>query len=169
MKYMMVRKQDKGTENLYNIYKHYNDEVIMKLEYIPTGIADADFSFVIDVELREVSFEDASICVFDSEDKPHFFELFYILESNDRKIYEHFLFETFETNMKETLSNEIKDEKMVEKAIDQCKIFYGMINPTFFLQLLNDKECIQILLKNGFVGINLEVFIIEVSIIQESD
>lgn len=169
MKYMMVKKQDKGTENLYDLYKHYNDEVIMKLEYIPTGIVDADFSFVIDVELRNVSFEDASICVFSVEDKPFFFDLLYILENNDRKIYEHFLFETFETNMKETLANEIQDALMVEKAIDQCKIFYGMINPTFFLHLLNDSECIQLLINNGAVGINLEVFVIEVTIIQELD
>ena len=164
MKYMMARKNDKEIKNLYDLYKHYNDKVIMSLEYIPTGIEDADFSFVIDTELREVSFDDASLCVCDNEDKPVFFDLLYIMENDDRKIYEHFLFDTYHSNMKEALYKDMENKEMVEKAIDQCKIFYGMINPTFFLTMLNEDECIQILLENGFVGINLEVFDIQVTI-----
>lgn len=166
MKYMMVTKKDeKEIKNLYNLYKHYNDKVIMQLEYIPIGIDDAEFSFVIDTELREVSFHDSSICVCNDEDKPVFFDLLYIMENDDRKIYEHFLFENYNNNMKEALFNDMQDELMVEKAIDQCKIFYGMINPTFFLTMLNEDECIQILLEQGFVGINLEVFNIQVTIL----
>ena len=60
MKYMMATKKDeKEIKNLYDLYKHYNDKVIIELEYIPIGIADAEFSFVIDAELREVSFHDS--------------------------------------------------------------------------------------------------------------
>lgn len=163
MKYMMVNTKDKETKNLYDLYKHYNDKVIMKLEYIPTGINDA-YRFFINAELREVSFEDASICVSDDEDRPVFFDLLYILD-NDRKIYEHFLFETFDYTMKESSCKGMKDELMLKKAIVQRKTFYGMINPTFFLTLLNDDECIQILLDQGFVGLNLIGFKIEVTII----
>ena len=170
MKYMMATKKDeKEIKNLYDLYKHYNDKVIIELEYIPIGIADAEFSFVIDAELREVSFHDSSICVCDNEDNPVFFDLLYIMENDDRKIYEHFLFENYNNNMKEALLEDMQDESMVEKAIDQCKIFYGMINPTFFLTMLNDNECIEILLEQSFVGINLEVFAIQVRIKQDLD
>ena len=94
MKYMMVRKQDKGTENLYNLYKQYGEEVTFNIEYVATGI-DANFTFVIAAELRKVSFHDASICVFDIEEDPCFFDLYYIMDDGDKNIYEHFLFETF--------------------------------------------------------------------------
>lgn len=164
----MVRKKDKGIENLYDVYKHYNGEVTFDIEYIPAGM-DADFSFRIESELRNVSFEDASICVFDVEDKPQFFDLYFILDSGERMIYEHFMFETFESNLNKRLAEIITEKDILEKATKQCKLFYGILNPIFLLNILNDKECVQILLDTGAVYVDLDFFGLEINIINASD
>lgn len=165
MKYMMARKKEKGTKNLYDLFKHYNDEITFDIQYVPTGIDTSDFSFGIESELREVSFEDGSMCVLDDESTPHFFDLYFILENDDKHIYEHFLFETFDSNMEHNLANEIQDKELLDKAINHCKIFYGMLNSTYFLNLLNDQECIELLLNDGAVNINFELFVLEVRIV----
>lgn len=163
MKYMMARKRKEDNKNLYDLYKHYNDEIMFDIEYVPSGI-DADFSFKIESELRKVSFEDASICVFDVENEPCFFDLYFILDNGDKHIYEHFLFETFENNIQNALAETIKEQEILEKAIKHCKIFYGMLNSIFILNMINEHECIELLLEDGAVNINFDVFVLEIVI-----
>lgn len=155
--------QDKEYVNLFDVYKHYNDEVTLKIEYKPTGIDD-NFNFRIDAELSKVSIHDASLCVGDFEDEPFCFDLCFKY-GNDKTIYEHYLNDCFEVNLKETLVNEIQDELELLKAQKHYQIFIAMINPMFFLSILNEHENVKALLDVGAINLDFDVFVLEITIV----
>ena len=159
---LVVVRLDKEIVNLSDLYNHYNGEISFKIEYKPTGI-DADFSIVADVELRKVSDKEASLCVGDFEDGVFGFDLFFELD-NEMVNYEQYLLKMYTGTLNETIVDEIQDKFIVEKAQKHCKMFFALLNSTFLLNLINEKENIQTLIDIGAIYIDFDVFVLEITI-----
>ena len=155
MEYVVVRLNN-DVMNLSDLYNHYDNNITFKMEYVLSGM-DSDFSFRIDAELKEVSTNDASLCVGDFEDGAFGFDLFYECDSGKMK-YEQFLLKTYAGNLKETLVDEFQDMLHLEKAKKHLRTFYGILNPTFLLNLINQQENIQTLIKDGAINIDFDVY-----------
>ncbi len=162
MQYIVVRK-DKSILNLNDLYKHYNGNISFHIEHVVTGI-DADFSIGVDAELKQVeSTKDASLSVGDFEDGVFDFDLFFELDGGLAK-YEQYLLKMYVGTLNETIVDEIQEKYLMEKAQKHCMMFFALLNPTFFLNLINQHENIQELIDVGAINIDFDVFVLEISI-----
>lgn len=159
---LVIVKLDKDIVNLKDLYKQYNEDITFKIEYVLTGI-DADFSFVADAELKEVQQEHSSLCVGDFENGAFGFDLFFELD-NSMVNYEQYLIKTFSGNLNETLVDEIEDALHLEKAQKHLRTFYALLNPTFFLNLINEQENLKTLMEDGAINLDFDVFVLQITI-----
>lgn len=161
MDYIVVRK-DKSILNLNDLYVHYNKRISFHMEHVVIGI-DSDFSICADAELKEVESNLASYCVADFEDGAYCFNLYFELD-NGMVNYDKYLLKMYTGTLNETIVNEMQDKMIIEKAQKHCKLFFALLNPTFFLHMINQQEYLQELMENGAINIDFDAFVLEISI-----
>ena len=161
MDYVVLRK-NKSILNLDDLYVHYNKSITFHIEHVVIGIDD-NFSISADAELKEVESKYASYCVADFEDGASCFNLYFELD-NGMVNYDKYLLKMYVGTLNETIVNEMQDKIIIEKAQKHCKLFFALLNPTFFLHMINQQENLEALMEDGAINIDFDAFVLEISI-----